>query len=159
MPREADFVDFLFPPMTYSVWWVIGAVLVVLLVVAWVVGVFVWTLPIEVLRKFPVIRTVAYKVLRFKFTRSLQKVGDRHRSGELETREAYHELSRIFRRFLAFRTGYTTREMTFSDIGNSELNPALDVMRLIYPGQFDHGDPRSVTAAVDKAKTAVATWV
>ena len=86
MPRQADLVDFLFAPMAYSVWWVIGAVLIVLLIAAWVVGVFVWTLPIEVLRRIPVIRNVAFRVLRFKFARSLVKVADRHHQGRLDTR-------------------------------------------------------------------------
>ena len=151
-------VDFLFAPMAYSVWWVIGAVLIVLLIAAWVIGVIVWTLPMEVLRRIPVIRTVAFRVLRFKFARSLAKVGDRHNQGQLDTREAFHEISRIFRRFIAFRTGYTAREMTFTDIGNSPLSPALDVLRLTYPGQFDEADPRTVPAVVEAARTAVIRW-
>lgn len=158
MPRNADIVDFLFAPMPYSVWWMMGAVLVVVLVVAWIAAVVVWTLPFEVLRGIPVIRTLAFKVLRFKFTRALDRVDRRHRDGELETRAAYHELSRIFRRYLAFRTGVATRGMTFADIGNSPLHPALPAMRLIYPGQFDIADPYAVSAAVQAAKTAVATW-
>jgi hypothetical protein len=159
MRENADFADFLFPPMAYSAWWVIGAVLVVLLIAAWVIGVFVWTLPVEVLRGLPVIRTLTFKVLRFKFSRSLAKIGQRHHEGELDTREAFHEISRVFRLFVAFRTGYTAREMTFSDIANSPLTPALDVLKLTYPGQFDVADPRAVPAAVEAARTVVARWV
>ena len=158
MPREADFVDFLFAPMAYSVWWVIGAVLIVLLIAAWVAGVFVWTLPIEVLRGIPVIRVLAFRVFRFKFARSLTKVADRHHQGQLDTREAFHEISRIFRLFVAFRTGYTAREMTFTDIANSPIAPAVDVLRLTYPGQFDDADPRAVRVAADAARTAVTKW-
>ena len=159
MPDQADFVDFLFHPMAYSVWWVIGAVLVVLLVVAWVVGVYVWTLPVERLRGIPVIRAVTFRVLRFKFTRALSKVDQRHRAGQLTTREAFHEVSRIFRRFIAFRTGYLAREMTATDVAYSPLDrSAVNVLSLTYPGQFDDVDPRTLPAVVDAARTAVARW-
>jgi hypothetical protein len=160
MPDEATLLDFLFPPMAYSVWWVIGAVLVVLLAVGWVIGVLVWTLPVEVLRGIPVIRNLSYRVLQYKFKRSLAQVAERHRRGELETREAFHEISRIFRLFITFRTGFQAREMTVTDMANSPLaGPAVNVLTMTYPGQFDEADPRSVAPAVEAARTAVATWV
>jgi hypothetical protein len=158
VPDQTSYVDFVFAPMAYSVWWVTGAVFVVLLVVAWVIGVLVWTLPVEVLRGIPVIRTVTFKVLQWKFARSLTKVQQRHQAGQLDTREAFHEISRIFRLFINFRTGYAAREMTFTDIANSPLTSALDVLKWTYPGQFDAADPRTVSAAVEAARTAVVTW-
>jgi hypothetical protein len=159
VPDQATVLDFLFAPMAYSVWWVIGAVLVVLLVVGWVIGVLVWTLPVEVLRGIPVIRNLTYRVLKFKFQRSLAKVAEEHRLGHLETREAYHEISRIFRLFITFRTGFKAREMTVTDMANSPLaGPAVNVLSMTYPGQFDEADPRSVAPAVAAARTAVASW-
>lgn len=159
MPEEADYVDYLFGPMTYSVWWVIGAMLVVLLIAAWIVGVYVWTLPVEVLRGIPVIRVVTYKVLRFKFLRSLAKVELKHRDGQLSTRDAFHEISRVFRLFIGLRTGCRAREMTATDLSNSPLGaPALNVLLMTYPGQFNEVDPRTLPAVVDAARMAVATW-
>lgn len=154
-----DSLEFLFPPMTYSVWWVIGAALLVLLVIGWIVGVVVWTLPIEVLRRVPVLRDISHRVLRFKFSRSLSKVEQQHRDGQLSTREAFHEISRIFRNFIDFRTGYQARRMTATDIAQSPLaGPALNVLTMTYPGQFDEVDPRTVPSVVDAARTAVLTW-
>lgn len=156
----ADLADVLFGPMPYSVWWVIGAVLVVLLAAAWVVGIFVWTLPIEVLRGIPVVRSVAYRVLRFKFSRALSSVDARHRAGQLDTREAFHEVSRLFRSFLALRTGFAAREMTASDFSATPLESAAwPVLRLTYEGQFSTADPRGVDAAVAAARQVVETWV
>ncbi|OMC31269.1 hypothetical protein A5740_15720 [Mycobacterium sp. GA-1841] len=154
-----DAVEFLFPPMHYSVWWVIGAALLVLLVIGWIVGVIVWTLPIEVLRRIPVIRDISYRVLRVKFARSLTRVEQHHREGQLSTRDAFHEISRIFRNFIDFRTGFQARRMTATDVAQSPLaGPALNVLAMTYPGQFDEVDPRSVPGVVDAARTAVLTW-
>lgn len=155
-----DAIDFLFPPMSYSVWWVIGAALLVLLIIGWIVGVIVWTLPIEVLRRIPVVRDISYKVLRFKFSRSLGKVEQQHHAGQLSTREAHHEISRIFRNFIDFRTGYQARRMTATDVSQSPLaGPALNVLAMTYPGQFDEADPLMVPVVVDAARKAVQTWV
>ena len=48
--------------------------------------------------------------------------------------------------------------MTFTDIANSPVAPAVDVLRLTYPGQFDDADPRAVRVAADAARTAVTKW-
>ena len=154
-----DAIDFLFPPMAYPVWWVIGAAFLVVLVIGWIVGVIVWTLPIEVLRRIPVIRDISYKVLRFKFSRSLTKVEQQHREGQLSTRDAFHEISRIFRNFIVFRTGFQARRMTATDVAYSPLaGSALNVLAMTYPGQFHEVDPQSVPDVVQAARTAVLTW-
>lgn len=159
MTEHADYVDFLFHPMAYSIWWVLGAAGVVALMVAWIVAVFVWTLPIEVLRGIPVIRNLTYRVLQRKFERSLADIGRRHDRGELAAGDAFHETSRVFRRFAALRTGLSVREMTLTEIAGSPLAPRMyQVLSATYGGQFDTPDPRGVAAAVDAARQAVATW-
>ena len=159
MPDQLNYLDFLFGPADYSLWWVIGAVLMVLLVIGWVAGVFVWTMPMERLRGIPVVRNIAFRVLAFKFRRSLAKVEQQHQARALTTREAFHQISRIFRLFIAFRTGYTAREMTATDVANSPLAAsALTVLTMTYPGQFDDADPRTVAPTVEAARTAVAGW-
>jgi hypothetical protein len=123
------------------------------------VGVIVWTLPVEVLRDIPVLRSITHRVLRVKFARALTRVDHRHRAGELTTREAFHDVSRIFRRFIVFRTGFAAREMTATDVARSPLaGSALQVLSLTYPGQFDDVDPRTLPAVIDAARTAVTSW-
>lgn len=152
-------VDFLFHPMAYPAWWLIGAILVGLLIVGWIAGVIVWTLPVEVLRTIPVVRSVTYRVLKFKFARSLARIGERHRNGQLETRAAFHEISSVFRRFVAYRTGYQAQQMTATDMSNSPLSgPALQVLAKTYPGQFADADPRAVPDAVEAARAVVKSW-
>lgn len=159
MPYEVDWAPFLFGPMTYSSWWLIAATLLLMLIAVWFVGVLVWTLPIETLREIPVVRTLTYRVLRFKFSRSLAAVARRHSDGTLDTRTAFHEISRLFRTFITYRTGFAAKEMTATDIAVSPLAPAaLPVLALTYPGQFEVADPRAVDAAVDAARKAVAEW-
>lgn len=159
MPDGSDYVDLLFPPMGYSPWWLLGALLVLLLVGAWIAGVILWTQPVEVLRGIPLVRGVLHRVLRVKFTRALTDVQMRHDRGELDARQAFHEISRIFRQFVAFRTGYPLRRMTATDITDSDLpQPVLDVLSATYPGQFDAPDPRAVGPAVETARKVVAAW-
>jgi hypothetical protein len=159
MPEHADYVDFLFHPMNYSVWWVLGGGFAVALIALWIAAAFIWTLPVDVLRGIPVIREVTFRVLRLKFERSLASIAQRHRDGQLTTREAYHQISRTFRLFVSFRTGYSAPEMTATDISDGPLaGRVLDVLRATYPGQFDTADPNKVSHAVDVARKAVATW-
>ncbi|BBX16763.1 hypothetical protein CRI77_02765 [Mycolicibacterium duvalii] len=154
-----DFVDILYAPMAYPVWWLVGAVLVAVAAVAWVAGIYLWTAPVDRLRRIPIVREVTYRVLRLKFMRSLGRVAERHRAGGLDSRTAFHEISRIFRQFVAFRTGYHVREMTAADIARSPLAASvLPVLERTYPGQFDTADPAGVDAAVAVARTAVARW-
>jgi hypothetical protein len=159
MPEHADYVDFLFHPMNYSVWWVLGGGFVVALIALWIAGAFIWTLPVDVLRGIPVMREVTVRVLRFKFDRSLARIGQRHQDGQLTAREAFHEISRTFRLFVSFRTGYSAPEMTANDLAAGPLaGPVLTVLRETYPGQFDVADPNKVPHAVDVARRAVVTW-
>lgn len=159
MPDEVDWAPFLFGPMDYSLWWIVGAVALTLLGIGWAIGVLVWTLPIETLRGIPMVRALTYRVLKFKFSRSLETVARQHREGRLDTRAAFHEISRLFRLFITFRTGFAAREMTATDIAGSPLaTVALPVLWLTYPGQFDAADSRAVDAAVDTALRAVAEW-
>lgn len=159
MPDNIDPVEFLFPPDHYPVWWLVAAVFVVLAIIGWVAGVLIWTLPVEKLRKIAGISSVTNTVLARKFTRSLDRVQEQHRAGALPSREACHEISRIFRQYMAFRTGYTAREMNLSDLANTPLAAqAHRVLQTTYLGQFNVADPRLVDAAADAAKSAVAAW-
>ena len=161
MPEPHSFLDYVFGPVDYPVWWVVGGVMVLLLGTGFVAGVFVWTLPIETLRRIPVIRTIAYRVLQFKFSRSLGRIAHQHEAGRIDTREACHQISQVFRLFVAFRTGSPVRGMTASDVAlDSELaSPALRVLELTYPGQFSVAEPQVVSVAVAEAQKVVAEWV
>jgi hypothetical protein len=160
MTEHADYVDFLFQPMTYSAWWVLGGAGIALLIAAWIASAFVWTLPVEILRDIPVIRDITFRVLRGKFDRALARVEQSHRAGQLSSREAYHQVSKIFRRFVSLRTGYAVCEMTAADVANSPLADAVSpVLRITYPGQFDTADPNWVAEAVSTARKVVTAWV
>lgn len=161
MPEKHSFLDYVFGPVDYPVWWVVGGVVVLLLGIGFLAGVFVWTLPIETLRRIPVIRTIAYRVLKFKFSRSLGRIEHQHQAGELETREACHQVSQVFRLFVALRTGSAVRGMTASDMAGDTVmsGPALRVLELTYPGQFSVAEPQTVSVVVAEAQKVVTEWV
>jgi len=161
MPEAHSFLDYVFGPVDYPVWWIVGGIMVLLLGIGFVAGVFVWTLPIEVLRRIPVVRTITFRVLTFKFGRSLDRIAQQHEAGDIDTREACHQVSRVFRLFVALRTGSQVREMTASDVAlySALAAPALRVLELTYPGQFSVAEPQVVSAAVAEARKVVAEWV
>lgn len=161
MPETHSFLDYVFGPVDYPVWWIVGGVMLLLLGIGFVAGVFVWTLPIQTLRRIPVIRSITYRVLKFKFGRSLARIEHQHQAGHIDTREASHQVSQVFRLFVAFYTGAAVRGMTASDLAldSTLATPALRVLELTYPGQFSVAEPQTVSVAVAEAKKVVAEWV
>ena len=69
-----DYLKWVVAPLPYSVLWLVLGVIMILLVVGWCVGIFVWTMPVEKLRSIPVVRDIAAWVLRRKFSAAIDTV-------------------------------------------------------------------------------------
>ena len=83
-----DLLRFVSSPLPYASWWLWFGVALLILVIAWFVGVFVWTLPADRLRSIPWVRTLHAKLLRRKFTRAVRSIDQRYRAGELSAAQA-----------------------------------------------------------------------
>lgn len=104
MPVD-DLLRFIGGPLPSSMWWVGIGVLLIVIVIAWCVGIFVWTLAPARLRMVPVIGGLHGRLVRRRFVRSVQHTNELYRSGGLTAAQAGAGVSRVLRSFLFVATG------------------------------------------------------
>ena len=153
-----DLLRFVSGPAPYSPWWLWLGLALVLLVIAWYVTIFVWTMPSEQLRRVPVIRTLHSAVLRRRFIRSIRRIDARHRAGELSRTEAGTQISRTLRSFLHQATGTPAQYMHVEAIVASDLAAAGPLFAELNDAQFDPGSPAKVSAMGEAAEELIRTW-
>jgi hypothetical protein len=154
----SDFLKWIVAPLPYSVFWLVLGVLLVIGVIGWFVGVVVWTLPVERLRTIPVIRDISARVLRRKFSVAVGRVADRYRTGELSSRQAYAEMSRILRNFVFYRTGVRAQYMTLGEVAHGPAAAAAPVVSALYTRQFELVENPDVAAAAAQVRSAILSW-
>jgi hypothetical protein len=154
----AQGIPFVATPAGYSGWWLALAALLAALVVFWCVAAVVWTLPVAVLRKIPVLRDITRKVLRKRFAKAVDRIEQGYLSGQIPPREAHHSLARILRTYLHFQTGEWTQVMGLPDIAASGLRPAAGPLALIAYGQFSAESNTDLRGAVSTAREVIASW-
>lgn len=153
-----DFLKWVVAPLPYSVLWLVLGVLLILGVIGWFGGVLVWTLPVERLRALPVIRDISARVLQRKFSAAVGRVADRYRAGELSSRQAYTEMSRILRNFVFYRTGVRAQYMTLGEVERGPAAAAAPIVKALYTRQFDVVDNPDVAAAAAQVRSAIRSW-
>jgi hypothetical protein len=144
------------PP--YSLWWLWLALALVLLVIAWYALVFVWTLPSRQLRRLPGIRSIHGFVLRRRFTRTIRRTVDGHRSGRLSTADAGARISRTLRSFLHQATDTPAQYMHVSAIKDSDLAAAGHVFAALNDAQFNSESRENMADLAAAAEELIRTW-
>ncbi|WP_259557147.1 hypothetical protein [Brachybacterium sillae] len=99
-------------PPQYSVAWLVLTVLCLLLITATVLAVLRLTRR-AVERRAYAARPDDDQTLKAEFLRAVNDVADRHRAGELTTREGHHELTAVMRSFVRRTTG---QDVTTQDV-------------------------------------------
>nr|WP_090276371.1 hypothetical protein [Mycolicibacterium komanii]CRL69727.1 hypothetical protein CPGR_01657 [Mycolicibacterium komanii] len=153
-----DLLRFVGGPSPYSAGWLWLGLLLIVAVIAWYVGVFVWTLPSRQLRRLPVVRTLHARLLRRRFTRTVERVAARHRSGELTGAEAGAAMSRTLRSFLHQATGTRAQYMQLGDIASGELAPAAPTLAALDDAQFNAASPVRVDEVGAQAEELIRSW-
>lgn len=154
-----DYLKWIVAPLPYSVLWLVLGVLSILGVIGWFAGVVVWTLPVQRLRTIPVIRDITAWVLRRKFGAAIGRVSDRHRSGELNSRQASAEMSRILRNFVYFQTGVRAQYMALGEMTHSAAAAAAPAMSALYERQFESGDDSpDLAVTVAQVRSTIRSW-
>jgi hypothetical protein len=153
-----DVLEFLFGPSAYSTSWLWLGLALLLLVVAWYVGVIVWTLPSHRLRTIPVVRSVHARLLRHIFVRAIRSTGTRYRAGDLTAPEAGHEMSRALRSFLHQATGTPAQFLHVEKIRSGELAAAAPVLASLDDAQFNTASPVDVTQVGATAEELIRSW-
>ncbi|MBE1551215.1 hypothetical protein GGC64_005275 [Mycobacterium sp. OAS707] len=153
-----DLLRFVSGTPPYSQWWLWLALALILLVIAWYAGVFVWTLPSRQLRRLPVIRSLHGFVLRRRFTRSIGAAVAGHRSGSLTAAAAGTRISQTLRSFLHQATGTPVQYMHVEAIMASELAAAGPVFAALNDVQFNSDSHEDMADLANKAEELIRTW-
>jgi hypothetical protein len=153
-----DLLRFVFGPTPYSAWWLWLALGLMILVIAWYVGVFVWTLPSQQLRRLPLIRSMHATLLRRRFARAAGSIGERYRAGDLSAAQAGAQMSGTLRSFLHQATGTRAQYMHVDDIGSSDLADAAPLISRLNDVQFNTASQVNVEEAGSATEELIRRW-
>jgi hypothetical protein len=149
-----------FPPVQYMPWWGFFGFLIIVVVVAWFVWVFVSTraskarsaaTASQVYRPSP-------EAVREHYLGMIGETRAAYVSGELDRREAHHQLSLLLRSYVDEREGVRTLHMTLKDLRSTPLTPLSDAVARLYPGAFSADYPGTVDEAAAEAQRLVKSW-
>jgi hypothetical protein len=153
-----DLLRHVIGPTPYSSWWLGIAVLLLLVLIAWYAGVFVWTLPSRRLRDLPVVGAVRDEMVRRRFATTVREIGTRYRSGDLAAAPAGAAVSEALRGFLAQATGVRAQYMQLEDIAASEIASAAPILEQLNDAQFNAASQVDVGAISDSAEELIRSW-
>ena len=153
-----DVLRFVIGPSPYSASWLWIGLTLLVLVIAWCVGVFVWTLPADRLRTIPWIRSMHAKLLRRRFARTIRSIDGRYRTGELSAAQASAEMSRTLRSFLHQATGTRAQYMHVEAIRSSDLAEAAPLFQVLNDAQFNTASPVDVSEVGSTAEELIRSW-
>lgn len=153
-----DLLRHVFGPQPYSSWWLCWAVLLILAVIGWYLGIFVWTLPAERLRRIPFVREVHARLIRHRFARRVRGIGDRHVAGRLPAAAACAAISRTVRSFLHQATGDRAQYLHVDAIAAGELAPAAPLLIRLGDAQFNAESQIDVAEVSAQAQQLIRSW-
>lgn len=153
-----DVLQFVIGPSPYAASWLWFGLALLIVVIAWYAGVFIWTLPADRLRSIPWIRSVHSKLLRRRFSRAIRSIDARYRAGELTAAQAGHQMSRTLRSFLHQATGTRAQYMHVERISSSELAEAAPLLAALNDAQFNSASPVDVSEVGSTAEELIRSW-
>jgi hypothetical protein len=142
----------------YESWWLWFGLALLIVVIVWYVGVFVWTLPSHRLRSIPWIRDIHAKLLRRKFTRAIRSIDTRYRAGELSAAQASGQMSRTLRSFLHQATGTRAQYMHVENLRSSDLAETAPLFAALNDAQFNADSSVHVSEVGSSAEELIRSW-
>jgi hypothetical protein len=153
-----DLLRHVFGPQPYSSWWLWWAVLLVLAVIGWYTGVFVWTLPSDRLRRIPLVRRVHARLIRNRFTRCVQRIADEHDAGGMSAPAACAAVSRTVRSFLHQATGARAQYLHVGAMADANLAAAVPLLSQLGDAQFNAEARVDVADLSARAQELIRSW-
>lgn len=153
-----DLLRHVFGPQPYSSWWLWLAVVLILAVFGWYVGVFVWTLPSDRLRRIPVARRVHARLIRDRFARCVQGIADEHTAGRMPAPAACTAISRTLRSFLHQATGTRAQYLQIAAMAGGGLAAAAPLLTRLGDGQFNAETRVDVDDVSARAQELIRSW-
>jgi hypothetical protein len=150
--------DGFYPPVQYSpLWFMLGAVIIVL-IVAWYIVVFLITKPPAYTAPAGIGIPALTEEVRDSFVARIDDVGRRYSSGQVGFSDAHHELSALVRTFAAESRGVRAQYMTLDDLRHTPHRTLAETVGTLYPGAFSGAERGSVDDAIARARDMVRTW-
>ena len=153
-----DLLEFVSGPPGYSAVWLWLGLALILAVIIWYAAVFVATLPSHRLRTIPAVRNLHARVLRHRFTRTVRRITDSHRSGELSDAAASAALTRTLRSFLHQATGRRAQYMQLRTVADGELAAAAPVLSALGDAQFNRASTTDVDRLGEQTEELIRSW-
>ncbi len=153
-----DLLRHVFGPQPYSLCWLWWAVLLVLAVISWLVGVFVWTLPSNRLRRIPVVRRLHARLIRNRFARCVRDIAGEHRAGRMSAPAACAAISRTVRSFLHQATGVRAQYLHVGDMADRRLSAATPLLTRLADAQFNAQSRVDVADVTARAQELIRSW-
>ncbi|MCU1407325.1 MAG: hypothetical protein JWQ43_3628 [Glaciihabitans sp.] len=155
MPGDNGF----FPPVQYSPLWAILAVLLLVLVAAWLILVPVLTRARPVLTDAQA-RAAMAPVIRARYVEAIDRIAYAHDREGMSSREAHQRLSALVRAYVHESSGYPASAMTLSELRQLGLPGLTGAVERFYPAEFGATSTNGgVAAAVEDARHVVMDWV
>jgi hypothetical protein len=153
-----DLLRFVDGPMPYSSLWLWLGLLLLIAVICWYIGVFVWTLPSQRLRRLPVVRSVHATLLRRRFVNTIRTIDEEYRAGDLSAAQACAQMSRTLRSFLHQATGARAQYMHVDEIARSALALSAPLFATLNDARFNSSSHVDVGQASSAAQELIRTW-
>jgi hypothetical protein len=153
-----DLLRHVIGPTPYSSWWLWLAIGLSLLLIAWYVGVFVFTMPRRRLRTMPLVGATRDRMIRYRAARNVRTIGDRYRAGELAAAPAGEAVSRELRRFLHQVSGVRAEYMQIEDVEASEIASAAPLLANLVDVRFNTASPLDVGQVSRDAEELIRSW-
>ncbi|KWX21427.1 hypothetical protein AFM11_24720 [Mycolicibacterium wolinskyi] len=157
MPSD-DLLRFVGGPLPFSLWWLWFGLLLIALVIAWCVGVYVWTMSPARLRTIPVIGSLHGKLVRQRFARTVRRTNEQFLAGGLSPQQAGANVSRTLRSFLFVATGVRAQYLHAGDIATGELAAAGPLLHALNDVQFNRGARADMVALGRSAEELIRSW-
>ncbi|MDO5661683.1 MAG: hypothetical protein Q4G40_03220 [Brachybacterium sp.] len=145
-------------PPQYSIAWAILATLCAVVIAVLVVATLRITRGIE-LRAARRRAPDEASTVKAEFLRTINDIGARHEAGDLEARDAHHELAALMRRFVRRTTGYDVTSQDVVTLRADERTEAVGTLiaDLEEPG-FARSSDRDLDASLRRAREVVRSW-
>ena len=144
-------------PVGYSSMWVVLAVVLAVLVMAYYVAVAHWArLGFE-----PDVEASALEEARAEHLRQIDSIEASLRAGRVSLRTAFQELSLTVRSFVDDVTEVPARFMALEDLRDSADPRVAEAIARMYPPEFGPDDtpPKEFLASLGQARELVTTWI
>jgi hypothetical protein len=153
-----DLLGAVIGPTPYSSWWLVAAVGLLFVLIAWYGAVFLMTMPGRRVRAIPLVALTRSELLKRRYGRAVRALAGRYRAGELSAAPAASAISRELRAFLHHITGARTEYMQLDDFAAGELARAVPVMTELIDAQFNADSASDVDAVSRSAEELIRSW-